>query len=110
MGLTVQCARCHDHKYDPIPTKDFYSLTGFFNSTDEPGYYAMGRFGVTAGPTLAWTDSATDAKIGELQKTVATQQAAFEAARASAVRDALPKADILLRRSGCPHGSPEESD
>jgi hypothetical protein len=33
MGLTVQCARCHDHKYDPIPTADYYSLYGIFQST-----------------------------------------------------------------------------
>jgi hypothetical protein len=36
MGLTVTCARCHDHKYDPIPTKDYYSLYGVFASTTEP--------------------------------------------------------------------------
>jgi hypothetical protein len=28
MGLTVSCARCHDHKFDPVPTKDYYSLYG----------------------------------------------------------------------------------
>lgn len=33
LGLTVACARCHDHKFDPIPTLDYYSLAGVFNSS-----------------------------------------------------------------------------
>src|ERR1041385_4039552 len=37
LGLTVACARCHDHKFDPIPTKDYYSLHGVFASSEEPG-------------------------------------------------------------------------
>jgi Protein of unknown function (DUF1553)/Protein of unknown function (DUF1549)/Planctomycete cytochrome C len=36
MALTLACARCHDHKFDPIPTKDYYSLHGVFNSCNEP--------------------------------------------------------------------------
>ena len=36
MGLTVTCARCHDHKYDPIPTADYYSLYGVFASSRLP--------------------------------------------------------------------------
>ncbi len=35
-GLTVTCARCHDHKFDPIPTADYYSLYGVFASSQEP--------------------------------------------------------------------------
>jgi hypothetical protein len=34
LGLTVACARCHDHKYDPIPTSDYYALAGVFASTE----------------------------------------------------------------------------
>jgi cytochrome c553 len=34
LGLTVACARCHDHKFDPIPTADYYALAGVFHSTD----------------------------------------------------------------------------
>ena len=34
LGLTVACAQCHDHKFDPIPTKDYYSLLGIFKSTE----------------------------------------------------------------------------
>lgn len=36
LGLTVACARCHDHKYDPIPTADYYSLYGVFASSEVP--------------------------------------------------------------------------
>jgi mono/diheme cytochrome c family protein len=35
-GLTVTCARCHDHKFDAIPTKDYYSLYGIFVNSEEP--------------------------------------------------------------------------
>ncbi|MFN0218436.1 MAG: PSD1 and planctomycete cytochrome C domain-containing protein, partial [Hyphomicrobium sp.] len=37
MALTVGCARCHDHKFDPVPTRDYYSLYGVFASSHEPG-------------------------------------------------------------------------
>ena len=36
LGLTVSCARCHDHKFDPIPTRDYYSLAASYNGADWP--------------------------------------------------------------------------
>ena len=41
MGLTVACARCHDHKYDPIPAADYYSLYGVLASSNEPKEYPL---------------------------------------------------------------------
>ena len=38
LALTVACAQCHDHKFDPIPTKDYYSLLGIFNSSKQNEY------------------------------------------------------------------------
>ncbi len=50
MGLSVACARCHDHKHDPIPTRDYYALAGIFSST-ETLYGAAGNEKLTAPPT-----------------------------------------------------------
>jgi hypothetical protein len=96
LAMTVGCARCHDHKYDPIPTKDFYSLTGFFNSTDEPGFYAPGRTGVTPGPTLQWADAATEKKIADAQAEIRRREQAYLRAREQAGRDAAARVDALV--------------
>ncbi len=50
MGLTFECARCHDHKYDPITTKDYYRLSSFFANVDERGLIS---FFTSAVPTPA---------------------------------------------------------
>src|SRR5207302_2955078 len=47
LGLTVACAQCHNHKYDPIPTRDYYSLLGVFEST-EPDKFPLAAPAVVA--------------------------------------------------------------
>ncbi len=49
MGLTIACARCHDHKFDPIPTDDYYGLYGIFASSSEPNYAALPKVGSWQG-------------------------------------------------------------
>ncbi len=50
MGLSVSCARCHDHKHDPIPTRDYYAMAGIFRST-ETLYGRAANEKLTAPPT-----------------------------------------------------------
>jgi len=66
MGLTATCARCHDHKFDPIPSKDYYSLHGVFNSCAEPKELPLIE---TPKDTPAYR---------EFQKELATRQLAVE--------------------------------
>ncbi len=50
MGFTVACARCHDHKYDPIPTKDYYSLYSIFSNIREPKDFPLLTAKMTPSP------------------------------------------------------------
>jgi len=51
MGMTFECARCHDHKYDPVSQRDYYRLFAFFNQTSESG---GGRSGGKLNPTMRY--------------------------------------------------------
>lgn len=55
LGLSVQCARCHDHKYDPISQEAYYKMFGLFNSTNETGSPVYGP-DQTPGPALLLTN------------------------------------------------------
>lgn len=59
MGLTLGCARCHDHKYDPISQQDYFQLFSFFNSTNERGDGILGNGAIDPGPTLPLTQEKT---------------------------------------------------
>ncbi len=59
LGLSVECARCHDHKYDPISQKEHYEMAAFFNSTNEIGTAVYGP-GQVPGPSLLLTNEEQD--------------------------------------------------
>ncbi len=66
LGLTLECARCHDHKFDPISQKEYYQLFSFFNNIDESGLYSYFTNSVPT-PTLGLADASLQLRLQETQ-------------------------------------------
>jgi Protein of unknown function (DUF1553)/Protein of unknown function (DUF1549) len=82
LGLTVSCARCHDHKFDPVPQSDYYALAGIFTSTDN----AAGVRNLMGGGGLAYYMPEMLVKLGGAAPAAPKEQveklkAAFEEAK-----------------------------
>ncbi len=87
LGFTVQCARCHDHPYDPIPLADYYSLYGVFASSQEP------KEPPQIGPaTNRDAQRAYENELAERSNAVA----AFREKKANEVRDKLGREDLSI--------------
>src|SRR5262245_59692816 len=74
-GLTMECCRCHDHKYDPISMRDYYSFSSFFNSIDENGMYVIGK---VPSPTLLLPTKEQESRLAAARTKVAESEKAFE--------------------------------
>ncbi len=77
LGLTVSCARCHDHKFDPVPTRDYYSLHGVFASSIEPHVPPM-IVPVVERPRHDVYLQELQKRTDQLQQFLRTQQAKLE--------------------------------
>ncbi len=67
MGLTVACARCHDHKFDPISQKEYFQMTAFFNNIKEIG---VSGNDMNAGPMLPLADNKTKQSLKVLKTSI----------------------------------------
>ncbi|HMO13680.1 MAG TPA: PSD1 and planctomycete cytochrome C domain-containing protein [Pirellulaceae bacterium] len=77
LGLTLACAQCHDHKYDPITQEEYYQLTAYFNTLDDRGLDGDGGVNPVPSihaPTVLKTDELPQiqARINELESKLAT--------------------------------------
>ncbi len=70
LGLTFECARCHDHKFDPIKQRDYYALASFVNNVDEYGLYNQSD--IVPTPSLLIPTNAQEAAIARAKERVAT--------------------------------------
>ena len=94
LGLTLECCRCHDHKYDPISQRDYYSFFAFFNNIDESGLYSHFTT-ATPTPTMFLYGEGQAARHARLKAGVAEAQAALRAAVA-AVREVPADSGIVV--------------
>jgi Protein of unknown function (DUF1553)/Protein of unknown function (DUF1549)/Concanavalin A-like lectin/glucanases superfamily/Planctomycete cytochrome C len=79
MALTFECSRCHDHKFDPITAKDYYSLGAFFNSIEEAGLIQGGEDGdsILPQPSLQLPSEDQEKKLASQRSDIATAESAL---------------------------------
>ena len=83
LGLTLECARCHDHKFDPIAQSEYYALSAFFDDVDESGLYSHFT-SATPTPALALPSAEQEAALAELRAAVSSKELALARAEADA--------------------------
>lgn len=100
LGLTVGCARCHDHKYDPVSTQDYYALAGIFNSTNYHEWPLAPK--KVADEYKKQEEKIKDLEKGlsEFQRTASAQLAEVLSRRASKYMMAAWKCEVPDRKTG----------
>jgi hypothetical protein len=85
LGLTVGCARCHDHKYDPLTQREFYALFSLFNNVPESGTImgAQNRSGGNSDPLHLLTSPEQEQELARLEKVVTDAELAVKSETAN---------------------------
>ena len=73
LGLTLECARCHDHKFDPILQKEYYQMFAFFNTVDEQAQISY--FDLAPKPAIPVQDSTLEAQIAHTNDAIEAAEA-----------------------------------
>jgi hypothetical protein len=94
LGLTVGCAKCHNHKYDVIAQADYYSLAGIFNQLDDRGSASFNR-GTPMGSTLEWPTALQSKKVATAHADVVAKEKAYE----DALRAAQGRAQAVVAKA-----------
>jgi hypothetical protein len=105
LGLTLGCARCHDHKYDPVTQKEFYSFSAYFNSVNERGeFFSVGLDrGMNAPPLLKVFREDTKKQMAALRSKVAASDEATKA-----LHGRLPEMEAKFKASGSKVAEPKD--
>lgn len=103
LGSTIGCAECHDHKYDPFTTRDFYRFAAYFADIEEKGFYDGGFDRDDWGPRLDLPSPEQRAELGRLDaeiETVRGQMQAIEDETLAPTRAEWEKRTLELEKSG----------
>ena len=95
LGLTLECCRCHDHKYDPLTQAEYYQLTGFFDNIDEAGLYSFFTDSCPT-PTLKLPTAEQRTRMEALRSEVDAQERRLEQIRV----EREPEFERWLARAG----------
>lgn len=92
LGISVECSRCHDHKYDPISQKDFYSIYSFFNQANEKGLI---NYGELPKPNIKITQTEVDNILQFVNKKTI---GATDTVKVMVMSDDQPRKTFVLER------------